>query len=165
MYLAIMRVEAERVAKYAEFETAEEAAAHVEAFAETYPDAFVAEKPSDRFTEWHVTAPGVLTHVPDTAETLVVPVAISDRQFFQTLAERGLITQAEALAAVKTGDIPAAMTAIVADMPPEGQFQAEMLLSGATEFRRSHALVEAFGAAMGWSANDIDVFWIEAATK
>lgn len=95
----------------------------------------------------------------------VIPDRISDRQFFQTLADRDMITQAEALAAVKTGEIPPVMVAILDGMPTENRFSAEMLLSGATEFKRSHPLVEAFGAAMSWSAADVDEFWIEAFSK
>lgn len=95
---------------------------------------------------------------------VVVPDRISDRQFFQTLAEPPfeLITQAEALAAVKTGTVPAALIALMAGLPPEAQFSTEMLLSGAIEFRRHHPLVEAFGTAFGWTSEQIDAFWIEA---
>ena len=41
--------------------------------------------------------------------TADVPAIISDRQFYQNLAVRGVITQAEALAAVGPGTIPPAM--------------------------------------------------------
>lgn len=96
---------------------------------------------------------------------VVVPEVISDRQFFQMLATPpyALITQEEALAAVKTGDIPVAMLTILSGMPEGEKFKAEMLLSGATEFRRSNALVTAFGLAMGWTTEQIDGFWIGAA--
>ncbi|MER9003338.1 hypothetical protein NKI15_06875 [Mesorhizobium sp. M0862] len=92
-----------------------------------------------------------------------VPEVISDRQFFQALAVGGIITQAEALAAVKTGVIPAAMVALIAALPEANRFAAEMLLSGATEFKRAHPLTSAFGAAFGWGESQIDEFWIEAA--
>lgn len=85
-----------------------------------------------------------------------VPPSISDRQFFQAMALAGGITQAEALAAVRTGDIPAALAAIIAQMPAEAKFNAEMLLSGATVFERTHALTEQLGAAMGWTSAQID---------
>lgn len=96
-----------------------------------------------------------------------VPDVISDRQFFQALAEDPfkIITQEEALAAVKTGDLPASMVTMIEALPDAAKFSAEMILSGATEFRRSHPLVEAFGAAFGWKPEDIDNFWIEAAKK
>lgn len=92
-----------------------------------------------------------------------VPEEISDRQFFHALALLGMITEAEALAAVKTGDPPAAMDAFIAALPSEDQFGARMLLEGATTFRRSHPLTEAFGAGMAMGAAQIDNLWRMAA--
>jgi hypothetical protein len=91
-----------------------------------------------------------------------VPAIISDRQFFQNLALRGVITQAEALAAVGPGTIPPAMAAFVAQLPQADQFAANMLLTGATEFNRYHPIVPVFGQLFGWSGADIDLFWTEA---
>lgn len=93
-----------------------------------------------------------------------VPSVISDRQFFQQLAIAGTITQAEALSAVKTGAIPAALSGFLSSLPADGQFAAEMLLSGATEFRRDHPLTAAVGAAQGMTSAQIDAFWIAAST-
>lgn len=92
-----------------------------------------------------------------------VPQTISDRQFFQQLAVAGVITQAEALAAVKTGDIPAALDSIVQSLPPEDAFNAEMLLSGATIFDRSHPMTAALAVAMGWTTEQLDALWTAAA--
>lgn len=93
-----------------------------------------------------------------------VPEVISDRQFFQALAKSPylLISETEALAAVKTGEIPAAMQVILDQVPPESKFDAEMLLSGATEFKRSNPLVATFAAALGWTDTQTDQFWIFA---
>ena len=88
--------------------------------------------------------------------------SISDRQFFQQLAAQGIITQAEALAAVKTGTIPATLQAIVNALPIDQQFPAQMLLSGATVFERKHPLTSAVGAAYGWSSAQVDQFFIDA---
>jgi hypothetical protein len=88
-----------------------------------------------------------------------VPQVISDRQFFQVLAMRGAISEQEAIAAVATGTIPAAMEMFVESLPQEQQFPARMLLQGAIEFRRAHPLVKTFGAGMGWSKADIDQLW------
>lgn len=93
---------------------------------------------------------------------VVVPQIISDRQFFQQLAVMGLITEAEALAAVKTGDIPTTLMGLVGALPAEQQFAAEMLLSGAVSFVRSHPLTVAFGQAFGWTSEQLDELWIEA---
>ena len=88
---------------------------------------------------------------------------ISDRQFFQALAIRGIITQQEALAAVKTGDMPAAITGFIAQLPADQQFGASMLLCGATKFNRSHPLTDAFAAMYGMTAEQTDDLWRMAA--
>ena len=93
-----------------------------------------------------------------------VPAVISDRQFFQQLAAEGTITPAEALAAVRTGELPAALVAILDGIPDEDErFSAEMLLSGATQIERAHPLTDAIGAATGRSHDDIDEFFRAAA--
>lgn len=95
---------------------------------------------------------------------LPVPDEISDRQFFHALALTGEISEAEALAAVKTGDPPAAMEAFLVSLPAEDQFNARMLLEGAVTFRRSHALTEAFAAGMNMTAEQTDDLWRLAAS-
>lgn len=94
-----------------------------------------------------------------------VPQTISDRQFFQQLAIMDIISKEEALAAVKTGNIPAVLLDFVdAIADPEARFGVNMLLSGATEFQRAHPLTEAIGAGQGMSSSDIDAFWRAAST-
>jgi hypothetical protein len=90
---------------------------------------------------------------------LITPETISDRQFFQGLAIRGLINEDEAIAAVSSGSIPSAMLAFIAALPAEQQFSARMLLAGAVEFQRSHPLTEAFGAMQGLSSDQLDELW------
>jgi hypothetical protein len=92
-----------------------------------------------------------------------LPSQISDRQFFQQLAIAGAISQAEALAAVKTGVIPASLQAVIDALPPDEKFNAEMLLSGATVFARAHPMTEALRAAMGWTSEQTDELWRTAA--
>lgn len=88
------------------------------------------------------------------------PSSISDRQFFQQLAIAGIVTQAEALAAVKTGAIPPALQGFVdAIADPAQKFAANMLLSGATVFERNHPLTEAIGAGQGMTPDQIDAFF------
>lgn len=102
-------------------------------------------------------------HSPSTPDPVVtVPQIISDRQFFQQLATLGLITEAEALAAVKTGDIPAALVNLFKALPADQQFAAEMLLSGAVSFSRTHPLTVFFGLMMGWTTEELDNLWITA---
>jgi hypothetical protein len=92
-----------------------------------------------------------------------VPASISDRQFFQQLAVQGVITQDEALAAVKTGEIPPAIKQAVESLPPGQQFEATMIISGATTFQRSHPLMIAIGAVCNWTSDQIDALFRAAA--
>ncbi|KMO43131.1 hypothetical protein VQ03_09290, partial [Methylobacterium tarhaniae] len=96
------------------------------------------------------------------APAAVLP-AVSDRQFFQSLAAAGTISQDEALAAVMTGTLPARIEAAVAGLPAAEQFAARMLLSGATAFERSHPMVAQLGAALGYDAAALDALWRQAA--
>ncbi len=89
--------------------------------------------------------------------------AISDRQFFQALAQAGAITADEALAAVMTGRLPAAIEAAVSALPAAERFAARMLLSGATAFERGHPMVARLGAAIGYDAAALDALWQAAA--
>jgi hypothetical protein len=91
-----------------------------------------------------------------------VPEMISDRQFFQQLALEGKITQDEALAAVQTGVLPAAIATIVAKLPTTQQFAAKMLLCGATTFERSSAIVPVLAQLYGMSSADLDALWTAA---
>ncbi len=95
-------------------------------------------------------------------DTLIIN-SISDRQFFQQAAIQGFITQEDALQAVKTGFIPAPLQAIVDTITdPTDKFNAEMLLSGATEFQRQHPLTTVIGTAFGMTEDDINTFFRSA---
>lgn len=90
------------------------------------------------------------------------PEEISDRQFFQQLAVNKAITEQEALDAVKTGAIPAAIEAFVDTLPDEQKFAAQMLLSGATVFKRSHPMTAMLGAGLGMEDAEINAIWLAA---
>lgn len=99
----------------------------------------------------------------------VVLADISDRQFFHALSKPPyeIITKAEALAAVKVGELPASLQAIVDAIPDaEARYDAEMLLSGAKQFERAHPMVAAIAGAMTppWAEAEIDAFWTFAAS-
>lgn len=87
--------------------------------------------------------------------------SISDRQFFQALATApySIITAQEALDAVKTGDIPPVMQAVIDQLPADQQFSATMLIAGGTIYQRDNPLVTVFGASQGMDAAAIDAFW------
>lgn len=91
-----------------------------------------------------------------------VPMSISDRQFFQQLAIDGLITQAEAIAAVSIGEIPAGMQVLIDQLPNGLKFGATMMVSGATEFRRDHDLTETIGQLYDLNPAGIDKLWRDA---
>lgn len=105
-------------------------------------------------------------NMPEPADALVRPTLadISDRQFYQQAAIAGMITKEDALAAVRTGFIPAPLQAVVDTIAGADQkFLAEMLLSGATIYKREHPLTDAIGAAFSMTPDDVDAFFIEAA--
>ena len=95
-------------------------------------------------------------------EPTVLPSVISDRQFFQQLAIENYITQDEAINAVSIGAIPSVLEGFVNSLPLEYQFNARMILSGATEFERYHPMVAMVGQYMGLSDADIDGFFQRA---
>lgn len=109
-----------------------------------------------------------LVALVDAAEPIAPPIpipdVISDRQFGVGLQRLGLITNEEARAFIKTGDLPPTLAAFVAAIPDEqARFEAEMLISGATTFERSHPLVLATAAGLQWTPEQVAQFWATAA--
>ena len=100
------------------------------------------------------------------------PPEISDRQFFDGLRKRGIISDAEFLSAVSVGAIPQAMQDIM-DTP---QFQAALdqigmdlisakgLIMGARTFEYDSPLTPMFAQAFGWTMEQARQFWIECAS-
>lgn len=133
-----------------------------EASAETLALHQVRNGPQD---EEAARAPDVVPPDPyeDRYPTGPVPEAISDRQFVAALKSIGLVTHAEALAFVRTGDLPAALSEAIAELPDEDEREeAELLVSGAYEFRRPSPLVSAFAAGLGWTQRQVDDLWRSA---
>lgn len=92
-----------------------------------------------------------------------VPDEISRRQFFQVLANRELITKAEALAAVTTGALPAAIEAIIDGIADEEiRWQVRMSFAALT-FNRRNWCVELFAAMQGMSSAETDGIWRDGA--
>jgi hypothetical protein len=104
-------------------------------------------------------------NLADRADPVVAPVpsSISRRQFYQQLAIAGIATQDEAIAALSTGTLPAALATIVNGLPSDQQFGARMLLIGGTDFLLAHPLTAAIVAARGMSSADRDAFFTAAA--
>jgi len=95
---------------------------------------------------------------------LFAPPPISDFQFAAALMSRGVITPDEATAFVKVGDIPVAMQKALDAIPDEKARTLAMLrVSGATTYRRDHPLTQALAAELGWTSDQVDALWKEAA--
>lgn len=92
-----------------------------------------------------------------------VPKIISDRQFAQGLAVAGIISEQEAEDWVGPGVVPAAMLALVGQLPEAERFAARMLLRGATSFERDNPLTGAIGALYNWAPGQVDQFWRDCA--
>lgn len=108
-------------------------------------------------------SPIVAPETPPTPEPVPhVPSEISDRQFFQELANMELITEEEAEDAVASGVVPAAMLALVNLLPQEQRFPARMLLKGATKFERSHPITDTIGQMYGMDSAALDDLWRRA---
>jgi hypothetical protein len=103
-------------------------------------------------------------HLQRTFEPIApeIPDVVSDRQFFQRLANMGLITELEAEDAVSSGVIPAAMLALVEELPEDRRFAARMFLKGATTFRRDHEMTATIGSLYGMDSAAIDDLWRQA---
>lgn len=85
-----------------------------------------------------------------------VPESITDWQFFQQLAIMGLITEAEAEAAVAAGELPQTLSDLVDMLPEQARFPTRMLLKGSTTFRRGHEMTDTIAWLYGFSNQDVD---------
>lgn len=92
------------------------------------------------------------------------PNEVTDRQFFQALAQIEQITQDEALAAVGTGTIPARMVEAIAALPEEQQFSARMLVTGNVVYLRNSPTVAMLQQNLGWTDQQTDDLWQLAAS-
>lgn len=93
-----------------------------------------------------------------------IPDEISRRQFFQHLAAMGIISKAEALAAMQGGVIPAPLQVIIDQLPTDDdRFEAQMFVVGAQNFNRVHWLTDKVRQAMAWTLEQRDEFWRDAA--
>lgn len=89
-----------------------------------------------------------------------VPEEISRRQFYEGLALKEWITRTEALAAMQTGAIPAALQAIADGMTDEDtRFKVLLMFIGNNNFYRSHPFVLVFAMARQMSEAETDEFW------
>ena len=100
MYTAIMGLDGDRVAKYAEFETKAAALAHTKAFSDVFPAAFIVQGPEAPVSQWRVDGVEVSVVYIDVA-ALRVCAAVARADFCNGLADIGLLKDDEAVAAAK----------------------------------------------------------------
>jgi hypothetical protein len=101
--------------------------------------------------------------VPSAAAPPVQPTVISRRQLILALHGAGLITSGEALAAAKTGDVPAAIDAVFAQLPPDQALAARVTWASMVEVRRDHPLIQAMIDAQLATARQVDELFRAAA--
>jgi hypothetical protein len=92
-----------------------------------------------------------------------VPDAISRRQLLIALTAAGLITEAEALAAAKTGKVPAAIDAVFAALPKDQALAARITWATMTVVERDHPLIQAVIDAKIATAEQVDALFQAAA--
>lgn len=98
------------------------------------------------------------------ALNVLPPVIVSALQFFIALARAGFISSTEAVAASRTGDVPASIAAIFNTLSPSAAVEAEMRWAKMTQVGENEPLVQAFATAQGLTAAQIHAFFVDAAT-
>lgn len=88
-----------------------------------------------------------------------VPEEISRRQFFQVLALSGRITYDEALAAVTSGALPAAIDYLIERIEDDDIRWSVRMSFAALTFYRSNWCVEMFAAMQEMTAEETDQIW------
>ncbi|UXQ89164.1 hypothetical protein [Synechococcus phage MinM1] len=87
------------------------------------------------------------------------PITLTNRQLFAALALAGLITTEEALAAGRTGEVPAAIEAVFASLPPQDAFLARLTWATMREVPRDHPLIAAMVAAQLATPQQVDALF------
>jgi hypothetical protein len=87
------------------------------------------------------------------------PIVLTSRQLFAALALTGMITQVEALAAGRTGEVPAAVESVFATLPAQDAFLARLTWATMREVPRDHALISAMIAANLATAEQVDAMF------
>lgn len=106
----------------------------------------------------------IAVHNPEAAADAPIPQEVSDRQLAAALAQGGHISWDEAKAWVGPGVIPAALAEIVSNLPSPDKEHAELMLIGATTYKRLHPVTTQLAVGMGWSAEQVDDLWRLAST-
>ncbi len=92
-----------------------------------------------------------------------VPTSLTLLQFMRMLARRGIVTEAEAMAATKYGDVPAAIDGVFAAFPPAAAFDARLTWAGMYMVERANPLLALVGSMNGLDAAAWDDIFTEGA--
>ena len=87
------------------------------------------------------------------------PVVITNRQLFAALALTGFITEAEALAAGRTGAVPQMIDGVFAGLPDREVFLARLTWATMREVSRDHRLINTMVAANLATAAQVDAIF------
>lgn len=87
------------------------------------------------------------------------PIVLTNRQLFAALALTGFITEADALAAGRTGAVPAAIDAVFGVLPEQDAFLARLTWATMREVTRDHPLIAAMIAANLATAEQVDAIF------
>lgn len=92
-----------------------------------------------------------------------VPASITRRQLILALTTMELITGEEALAAARSGEVPAAVQAAFDNLAPADKLAAEITWATMSVAERDHPLVALLAVANSMSETDVDDFFRLAA--
>ena len=106
----------------------------------------------------------VAAYLPPPPPAPVVPASITRRQCAIELLNRAMITDAEALAMVQTGAVPAFVRALIDQIPAADRIRAFIDFAADT-YNRNNPLFVYLMSAAGKTPADIDAFFIAAATR
>lgn len=106
----------------------------------------------------------VAAYVAPPAPPTPIPTEITALQFILQAATDGIITQSEALSAAQTGAVPTLIQAVFDTLSSEQSFAAKVRWARMTEVPRTDPLVAAVGAALNMTTQEMDDFFIAAAS-
>lgn len=92
-----------------------------------------------------------------------VPQTISPRQFAQEAWSRSYMTYDEALAFAGAGTVPAALDALLNQLPDEQGKLIRLFIVGSLSYDRAHQATAAIGALWGLDSAGLDDFFRDAA--
>jgi hypothetical protein len=87
------------------------------------------------------------------------PIILTNRQLFAALALTGFITEAEALAAGRTGAIPTAIDDVFGELPEQDAFLARLTWATMREVTRDHPLITSMIGANLATAEQVDAIF------